>query len=134
MGDKVYVAGGRRSHAAIGKVLELTIGEVDVFDFKTGQWTTLTNPLPTPRGGTASIAKRPYLVVLNGESANQVPSHAEVEVLNTKDGNWSQWPRLNKGRHGTGAVYWKGKMYVAAGSANRGGGPELNDMECLEWK
>jgi hypothetical protein len=38
------------------------------------------------------------------------------------------------GRHGTGVIYWKGKVYVAAGSANRGGGPELNDMECMEWK
>lgn len=134
MGNKLYLAGGRKSHAAIGKVLELTIEEVDQYDFKTGKWTTLPSPLPTPRGGTYSIAKAPYLVIMNGESAKQVPSHAEVEMLNTRTGTWSRLPDLQKGRHGTGAVYWKGKLYVAAGSANRGGGPELNDMECLEWR
>lgn len=134
MGNKLYLAGGRKSHAAIGKVLELTIEEVDQYDFKTGKWTTLPSLLPTPRGGTASIAKAPYLVVMNGESAKQVPSHAEVEVLDTRNGTWSRLPDLQKGRHGTGAVYWKGKLYVAAGSAKRGGGPELNDLECLEWR
>jgi hypothetical protein len=134
MGDKVLLAGGRTSHAAIGKVLEPVIAEVDQYDFKTGQWTTLPAKLPTPRGGTASIAKAPYLLVLNGESAMQVPAHAEVEVLNTKTGTWTRLPDLKRGRHGTGAVYWKGRLYVQAGSRNRGGGPELNDMECMEWR
>jgi hypothetical protein len=134
MGDKVYLAGGRTSHAAIGKVLDLTIKEVDVYDFKSNSWTTLNNDLPTPRAGTASIAKAPYLLVMNGESVQQVPAHAEVEVLDTRTNTWSRLPDLQKGRHGTGTVFWKGKLYVAAGSGNRGGGPELNDIECIDWK
>jgi N-acetylneuraminic acid mutarotase len=133
MGNQLYLAGGRTSHAAIGKVLELTIREIDQFDFKTNQWSTLAQELPTLRAGTASIAKAPYLLIMNGESIDQEPAHAEVEVLNTRTGTWSRLPDLQKGRHGTGAIYWKGKLYVAAGSANRGGGPELNDMECLDW-
>ena len=40
--DKVYVAGGRRSTAKIGQVLNLTETAMDVFDFKTGKWTTLS--------------------------------------------------------------------------------------------
>lgn len=134
MGDQLYVAGGRTSHAAIGKVLDLTIKEIDRFDFKTNQWITLDQELPTPRAGTASIAKEPFLLIMNGESMEQVPAHAEVEVLDTRKGTWSRLPDLQQGRHGTGAVFWKGKLYVAAGSGNRGGGPELNDIECLEWK
>jgi N-acetylneuraminic acid mutarotase len=134
LGDQVYLAGGRTSHAAIGKVLDLTIKEIDRFDFKTNTWTTIPQELPTPRAGTASIARAPLLVILNGESVQQVPAHAEVEVLNTQNGQWSRLPDLQKGRHGTGALYYKGKLFVAAGSANRGGGPELNDMECIEWK
>lgn len=133
MGDQLYLAGGRTSHAAIGKVLDLTIREVDQFDFKTNRWSTIAQGLPTPRGGTASIAKAPFLVVMNGESSQQVPAHAEVEVLDTRTGTWSRLPNLQKGRHGTGAIYYSGRLYVAAGSANRGGGPELNDMEYLEW-
>ncbi len=134
IGDRAYVAGGRTSHAAIGKVLELTIREVDYFDFNSNTWNTVKNGLPTPRGGTSSIGNDHYLLVINGESATQVPSHSEVEVLDIRDETWSRLPDLNQGRHGTGVVYWKGKIFVAAGSANRGGGPELNDIECLEWK
>lgn len=133
MGDQLYLAGGRTSHAAIGKVLDLTIKEIDRFDFKTNKWETIPQQLPTPRAGTATIAKAPFLLIMNGESSQQVPAHAEVEVLDTRTGKWSRLPDLQKGRHGTGSVYWKGKLYVAAGSANRGGGPELNDLECLKW-
>ncbi|UZD22730.1 galactose oxidase [Algoriphagus halophytocola] len=132
--DKAYAAGGRTSHAEIGKVLDLVISEVDYFDFKTNTWHTEDAGLPTPRGGTSSIANGPYLLVMNGESTVQEASHAEVEVLDTRDGSWSRLPDLNQGRHGTGVIYYKGKLYVAAGSANRGGGPELNDMEMLKWK
>ncbi|MBW3466807.1 Kelch repeat-containing protein [Arthrospiribacter ruber] len=134
VGDRAYIAGGRTSHAEIGKVLELTIPEVDYFDFKTNSWSTVSADLPTPRGGTSSIGNEPYLLVMNGESIQQVQGHSEVEVLDTRDETWTRLPDLNQGRHGTGVVYWKGKVFVAAGSANRGGGPELNDIECLEWK
>ncbi|REG81743.1 Kelch repeat-containing protein [Algoriphagus antarcticus] len=132
--DKVYAAGGRTSHAEIGKVLDLVIPEVDFFDFKTNSWSTVAADLPTPRGGTSSIGKGPYLLVMNGESTVQESSHAEVEILNTRTGTWTNLPELNQGRHGTGVIYYKGKLYVAAGSAKRGGGPELNTMEVLEWK
>ncbi|MDF2158411.1 kelch repeat-containing protein [Algoriphagus sp. CAU 1675] len=134
VGDKVYLAGGRTSHAAIGKVLDLTIPEVDYFDFNTQTWSTVSAPLPTPRAGTSTISNGTKLVVMNGESNTQVPAHSEVEVLDTQTGTWSKLPNLNQGRHGTGVVYYQGKIYVAAGSANRGGGPELNNIEVLEWK
>ena len=133
MEDQLYLAGGRTSHAAIGKVLDLTIRKVDQFNFKTNRWSTIAQGLQTPRGGTALIAKAPFLVVMNGESNQQVPAHAEVEVLDTRTGSLSRLPNLQKGRHGTGSIYYSGRLYVAAGSANRGGGPELNDMEYLEW-
>jgi hypothetical protein len=132
--DKLYVAGGRTSNAEIGKVLDLVISEVDFYDFKTNTWDTVEAGLPTPRGGTSSISKGPYLVVMNGESTVQEFSHSEVEVLDTRSGKWTSLPDLNQGRHGTGVIYYKGKIYVAAGSANRGGGPELNDLEVLNWK
>lgn len=133
-GNKVYLAGGRKSHAAIGKVLDLVIEEVDKYDFKTNQWTTLSNPLPTTRAGTASLIVGDELIILNGESNRQVPGHNEVEAMNLNTGVWKSLPKLNQGRHGTGAVYYKKYIYVVAGSANRGGGPELNEMERLIYK
>ena len=38
---------------------------------------------------------------------------------------------MTQGRHGTGAVLLNKKVYVVAGSADRGGGPELNTTEVL---
>lgn len=131
---KLYLAGGRTSYAKIGKVLELTNKEVDVFDFTTETWATLETELPTLRAGNSNLGIGPYLVVLNGESEAQGKAHAEVEVLDTRNSTWSQLPGLLQGRHGTGAAFLDGKIWVHAGSANRGGGPELNSTEVLEWK
>lgn len=134
VGDRLYLAGGRTSYAKIGKVLELTNNEIDYFDFKTNTWTTIEAEIPTPRAGNSNLGIGPYLVILNGESQAQTAAHAEVEVLDTRTHTWSKLPNLNQGRHGTGAAFLDGKIYVQAGSANRGGGPEISTMEVLEWK
>lgn len=134
IGEKLYLAGGRTSHAKINRVIDTTIKEIDVFDFKTQTWSTLDTEIPTPRAGNSNLGIGPYLVVMNGESGVQVPAHAEVEVLDTRSNQWIKLPNLNQGRHGTGTVFLDGKIYVQAGSGNRGGGPELSSMEFLEWK
>ncbi|MEO5600266.1 MAG: kelch repeat-containing protein [Cyclobacteriaceae bacterium] len=132
--DKVYLAGGRRSTAKIGQVLNLTESAVDVFDLKTNRWTTLSesNNIPTKRAGAASVALGKKLLVIGGESDAQITSHNEVEVYNTKSSVWEKFPSLKAGRHGTGAADINGKIYIVAGSGNRGGGPELNSIEVLE--
>ena len=38
------------------------------------------------------------------------------------------------GRHGTQAIYFNGKVFVTGGAGNRGGGPELNSLDCWELK
>lgn len=134
VGDKLYVAGGRLSTARIQQVLNRTIPEVDVYDFKTNTWTTLeaSKNLPTLRAGNMAVAYGNKVLIIGGESDKQVPAHSEVEAYNTKTGQWEQLAMLHQGRHGTGAVSMNGKVYIVAGSANRGGGPELNSMEILE--
>lgn len=129
--DKVYVAGGRRSTARIGQVLNTTEAAVDVYDFKSGKWTTLPEPsnLPTLRAGNATVVVDQKVIVIGGESGEQVPAHSEVEALNTRTMKWETLPQLKQGRHGTGAVVVKDKVYIVAGSGNRGGGPELNTIE-----
>jgi N-acetylneuraminic acid mutarotase len=72
------------------------------------------------------------LLVIGGESATQTEAHNEVEAFNPKTQKWERLPSLHQGRHGTQAVLYNKKIYIAAGSANQGNGPELNDMEILE--
>jgi hypothetical protein len=130
IGDKLYLAGGRRSSAKTQQVFQLTVPETDVFDFKTQKWTTLpaSNNIPTQRAGCTSIALGNNLIVIGGESS-QPKAHDEVECFDTKMQKWSPSPRLKTGRHGTQAVVLNGKIYIAAGSANKGGGPELTLVE-----
>jgi N-acetylneuraminic acid mutarotase len=132
--DKIYVAGGRRSTARINQVLNLTEAAVDVYDLKQQTWQTLPNALnlPTQRAGNSSVTFGDKLLVIGGESATQVPAHSEVEAFDTKKMQWVPFPSLKQGRHGTGAAVVGGKVYSVAGSANRGGGPEINEMEVLK--
>ena len=61
-------------------------------------------------------------------------AHKEVEALDPKTGIWESMTSLNRGRHGTQAVVYKGKIYTASGSGNRGGGPELKTLEIASLK
>lgn len=130
---KLYVAGGRLSTAKTKNVFNLTVPEVDVYDFKSNAWTTLAESqnLPTQRAGNMAVAYGKKILILGGESAAQNTSHREVEAYNTKTKRWEKFTPMTQGRHGTGAVLLNGKVYVVAGSGNRGGGPELNAMEIL---
>jgi N-acetylneuraminic acid mutarotase len=134
--NKLYVAGGRLSTARIDQVLNRTVKEVDVYDFKSGKWTTLesSNNLPTLRAGNTTVAFGDKVLVIGGESDKQEAAHSEVDAFNIKTQKWEKFPSLFQGRHGTQAVILNKKLYISAGSANRGGGPELNDMEVLENK
>jgi N-acetylneuraminic acid mutarotase len=129
--NKLYLAGGRRSNAKTNQVLNTTEAAVDVYDFKTNKWTTLdaSQNLPTLRGGPCAVVWNNKIVILGGESDKQQPSHAEAEAFNTKTMKWEKLPNMNIGRHGTGAATVNGRIYIVAGSGNRGGGPELNSIE-----
>lgn len=131
IGNKAYIAGGRRSSAKTNETFNLTEVTLDVFDFKANKWSTLpaSQNLPTPRAGSYSVAYQNKMLVSGGESGAQVASRGEVEAFDTKALTWAKWPALKRGRHGTGVASLKQKLYVAAGSGNRGGGPELNTIE-----
>ena len=126
---KVYVAGGRLSSAKTGETFKLSVGEVDIFDFASSKWSTAAAKIPTERAGSFSVAWKGRVLVLGGESGEQKEAHAEVEAFDPKTGRWESLPEMREGRHGTGVAVAKGKLWVAAGSANRGGGPELTTLE-----
>ena len=134
---KLYVAGGRRSHHAIGQVANLTESAVDVYDFAADTWTTLDEDLPTERAGSATVAYNGKLVVIGGESVRRLPqdgddgpptAHFEAEVYDPATGSWSNLSTLVEGRHGTQALVHDNKIYIAAGSRTLGGN-EINSHE-----
>ncbi len=131
IGTKLYAAGGRRTSAGTGQIFELTIPEVDAYDFSTGSWTTLPIAIPTQRGGSTAVAAGNELIVIGGESGVQETAHQQTEALNVTTNVWRRLADLKQGRHGTQAIASGDSLYIAAGSANRGGGPELSSQEVL---
>lgn len=131
---RIYLIGGRRSESAKDIFGNLEPA-VDVFDLRTGAWTTLENGLPTPRAGNyLALYKKREIVVLGGETGDQEQAHSETEVLNGKTHEWEQWASMIQGRHGTGALVYQGKIYVASGCGKKGGAPEVPTMEVFEKK
>jgi large repetitive protein len=131
--DKLYHIGGRRTSAQTGQVFELTIPEVDVYDFNTQSWQTLPSlaNIPTPRAGANVVVKGHEIWVIGGESGKHKLAHADVEVLNTLTNTWRIAPSLNLGRHSGGAAFYNEQIIVVSGSGKRGGRPELTSIEVL---
>lgn len=129
---KLYAAGGRRSSIKPGESFELVVPKVDVYDFTSGTWSTLEDPLPTPRAGSFTMVLDPKVLVAGGESGRQVAAHNEVEAYDTSQEVWVTLPALQRGRHGTGIFLHNNYLYTCSGCGNRGGDPELTSMERLE--
>ncbi|MEZ5366849.1 MAG: kelch repeat-containing protein [Bryobacterales bacterium] len=134
IGDKLYAAGGRLSSAKTGDTFKLSVGEVDIFDFSTGAWSTAKEKIPTERAGCFATDWKGRVLVLGGESGAHEAAHSEAEAFDPKTGKWTSLPGLAQGRHGTGVAEYGGKLWVAAGSANRGGGPELTTLEVWDGR
>lgn len=133
MDRKIYLLGGRRSMAPKETFVH-TVAEIDVYDIERDSWRTLSALLPTPRAGNMVIAHKNKIWVVGGESENQKVAHKEVEVLNTDTEKFERYPNLIRGRHGTGLIHYKDAIYTASGSGNKGGAPELTQMEKIITK
>ncbi len=131
--DKMFLLGGRTTGSGKGP-FQGTIGEVDVYDFKQNQWFTLSDPLPHLRAGNYVVLVKDEILVFGGESATQESAHSEVDALNIKKYTWRKLAPMIQGRHGTGAIVYKDKVFIASGSGNRGGGPELTSLECMAFQ
>ena len=124
---KLYVVGGRRSSVNLGNPVSDTIPEVDVFDFETGQWSTLDSDIPTPRGGIAMIKQGSELIVAAGESG--AGAHSNVEALDVVTGNWRTLPSLGIARNAPGGARYGNELFVVAGALNNGA--EINAQEVM---
>jgi N-acetylneuraminic acid mutarotase len=132
--NKIYCTGGRNSSAKTKQTFNLTISQIDVYDVETKNWSTLSESsnLPTQRAGASCIVKNGKLIVIGGESATQKTAHNTIEILDLSTYKWSTLVQLKRGRHGTQAIFFKNKIYIAAGSGNRGGKPELSSLEIID--
>lgn len=134
VGKQLVSAGGRRSRAKTNEVMSLTESNVDIFNFETNKWTVAPQEghIPTLRAGASAVVLDNKVLILGGESTSQVPAHKEVEAFDVQTLTWSTYPSLLDGRHGTGAAVINHQIFIAAGSKNRGGGPELNSVEVFK--
>src|SRR5690606_8055534 len=73
MGDRLYVAGGRRSGSA-ETGFSGTVKQTDVYDFNTRKWEVLAD-IPTPRAGTSAVNFKNKYIVIGGESDTQEVAH-----------------------------------------------------------
>ena len=130
IGNRLVAAGGRRTTqpGPFGN----TIGEVDIYDFGTGQWSTIARDIPTERAGALSVPMGRYAVVIGGESPTQQEAHDECEALDVVSERWTTLPSLVDGRHSGGVGLVDGRVYVASGSGRRGGSPELDTLEIID--
>ena len=130
LNGKMYAVAGRRSAAATGNALNLTIPEIDVYDFASGTWSTLpaTANIPTQRAGASTVLMNGKIIVLGGESPIPERMHMEVESFDPVTMRWTTLAPLLHGRHGTGAIVHEGKIHVAAGSTRQGTGDKVYEV------
>lgn len=131
--DKMYLTAGRNTETG-DNPFGNTIGEVDVYDFKYQKWSTLENDIPTKRAGNTAVLFHDEILVIGGESDTQELAHNHVEALSVKSHDWRLLNPMIEGRHGTSAIIYQDKIYLASGCGKRGGNPELQTMECFSYK
>ncbi|WP_185969208.1 DUF5060 domain-containing protein [Aliiglaciecola sp. M165] len=132
--NKLYAFGGRTTSKKTQQDISLTIAHGNVYDFAKQLWLvpTTLDEIPTQRAGTSALVWQNQLIVIGGESDEQIMAHNEVEAFDLNKRTWTKWPALNLGRHGTGAAIIDGYVYTASGAGNRGGEPELLSVERLQ--
>ena len=128
IGNKLYVAGGRRSkYGTPAGTFSDTETAVDVFDLTAEKWLTgsaLPANLPTARAGAPTAVVNNELLVIGGEVESNAPNNlaiAVTEVLNPSTGTWRRADDLVLQRHATQAILYEGAVYLAAGSKTKGG-------------
>ena len=129
--DKIIAVGGRDS--GVEGFSDSTITAVDVYDFETREWSTWEGaPLPTDRAGSTTAVRDTEVIITGGEGYGQ--TWGQTEALDVTTREWRSLGRLTQPRHGTQMFLYQDQLYIAAGSGDQGGGPELTSMETYAFE
>lgn len=131
--DKLYVAGGRNTSyhepANFMAFFSKTVLDVDCYDFKSGQWSTLAAKLPLGSGGGSMVNLQDKLYYMGGERATDTEANQPRKNVywldpSTGDG-WKETNSLHEARNGMSAAVINNKIYVfgGAGGGQGPGGP-----------
>ncbi|MBX2801864.1 MAG: kelch repeat-containing protein [Myxococcales bacterium] len=121
--DRDHGAGGgsgSAAWAAAGRDGGLTalIGAFDVFDPVLGAWSD-GPAIPTPRGGVAAAVDGDgawHVVGGEGNSADPSGVFGDHEVYDPGTGGWARLDPMRTPRHGMGAVFVDGVLWVPGGA------------------
>lgn len=116
-GDRLVAVAGRE--VRIASVTDA----VDRFDLPTGSWSPGA-PIPTARAGVAHAFDAGRLHVLGGEGNpdSRDGVFAEHEVYDVQADTWTRHAPMPRPRHGMGAVFVDGVLYVPGGAPTEGFG------------
>jgi hypothetical protein len=129
--DKVYVVGGRNTsyRDPENKIpfFAKTVLDVDVYDFTSGKWSTISARLPLGSGGGNLVNLNNVLYYMGGERATDTERNAPRKntfFLDPSASNlWTETDSLHFARNGVAAAVLNNKIYVAGGSGGGMGGP-----------
>ena len=133
IGNRLVAAGGRTTTQP--NPFANTIGAVDVYDFSSGQWSTIARDLPTPRAGALATSVGRFAVVIGGESTSQLDAHGpSVRAPLGRHRRTVDDLAAARGRGGTAAASepLMAASTWASGAGRRGGSPELDTLEVID--
>jgi N-acetylneuraminic acid mutarotase len=132
--DKLYVVGGRntsyRDPENKVQFFAKTILDVDVYDFSSDKWSTLSARLPLGSGGGNLVNLNNVLYYMGGERATETQRNAPRKNTFFLDPSasdqWTETDSLHFARNGMAAAVLNNKIYAAGGSGSPGGPPPGN--------
>jgi hypothetical protein len=125
MENRLYVIGGR--NGAVAAFFDATVPAVDVYDFFTNRWSTLSAQFPVARGGAAAALHGNRIVIGGGEGKNA--AFTDVHLFDGRA--FTRGPSLLTPHHGTGFASCNGGLWIAGGVSAQGGYPEVRSTEVL---
>lgn len=126
--DYLIAAAGRQT--AQPNPFVNAVAQTDVYDFRSGAWST-GDDIPTLRAGALAGAAGDEIIVVGGEINTSTIALSTVEAMNIYSREWRTLQPLNTGRHSGGGVVLNGQFHVIAGATNTGGAPETSSHETL---
>jgi len=129
--DKLFVVGGRNTsyRDPENKIpfFAKTVLDVDVYDFASEKWSTLSARLPLGSGGGNLVNLNNILYYMGGERATETERNAPRKNTYFLDPSvadkWTETDSLHFARNGVAASVLNNKIYVAGGSGGGFGGP-----------